>query len=310
MSQQEESQTSKWWESYLVRYLTGSIAGSIFITAISLKNDLIKIDGDNIGTHLIAIGVLGVGFCYIASTPITVMHVGRNDKSIPEKHIRHLWLSWVIILLATLTGNINFLGRFSCMEWVIGIAGAALTIVSTGNEFQQKQPPILRFIAPIFSWTLIMGAVLGRLIGHFQITKPEWWVTSIPVLWVCLGQYIALYRILNNKEKLLEFYRNLSKARNAHNSKDIRDTYTHLREHSNSIFIVTIEISLISLFIAIRQTFLSSSNIGLIDEKTGWVTISIMLIWILPTVFMWSRANELEEDFSKNEGLYGKNHTT
>lgn len=264
------------------------------------KNNLIKIDGGNIGTHLIAIGILGVGFCYVASTPITVMHVGRNDKSTPEKHIRYLWLSWITILLATLTGNINFLGKNPITEWIFVLIGILFLKFSTREEFQRGQAAATQFIVPILAWAIIMSAMLGRFIGNFGITKPEWWVTSMPVLWVCLGQYMALYRILNNKEKLLDFYRKLSKARRTHNSRDIRDTYTHLREHSNSIFIVTIEISLISLLIAIQQTLPQSNSIGLIDEKTGWITISIILIWILPTVFMWSRANDLEKDFSEN----------
>lgn len=133
-------------------------------------------------------------------------------------------------------------------------------------------------------------------------------VFGLPTISVGVTQYFTLFRILGSENKIFNFYRNLVSVRIKENSKDIRETYSHLREHSNSSFIVLIEVC-VTFFILFLISLIdfekyNKSEDILIDLLK---IVSVVIVWIMPNIFMWSRANQLEKDFLFNSEKYIKN---
>lgn len=326
-SDSAEAPSTRWWESYLVRYFLGFIVGCIFVVIVGVKFDVL----DQFIKHLsstvptaggkpdwtaitLLVAILGLGFCYIASTPITVLHAGRYGRGWFDGQSRYFWVSWILL------GGIGFVTDFlstglnlgsNC--WLESIAILLSCFLMYGNHHSEKpideknlRNALLFFVSV---WLLFFWGFVGRFFSAIEVTdKSEkiWWILSIPAFWVLVGQYAVLYRLLREKDKLFEFYKKLFKARRMKSAKDVRDTYTHLREHSNSIFVVVIEISLFALFMATSNLYKKYKNDNYDLEYFGAISVFFLVMWMIPTVFMWARANSLELDFSENPNSYLK----
>lgn len=130
------------------------------------------------------------------------------------------------------------------------------------------------------------------------------WLFSAPVIWIGLSQYFVLFRLFDQQADINKFYRALFHARRQANSKDVRDTYSHLREHSNSIFIVVVELSILAGLLALHASSTSRAISNLPSACFyQWLFIATV-IWMLPTVFLWGRANEFEKFFSENSAYF------
>jgi hypothetical protein len=102
--------SSRWLEGYLVRYFIGTIVGSIccifVISALSdpanihlplqaIANDIRfgKLDT----TSFLFVASLGFLFCYVASTPITIIHAARMLGPLPSRRFlkpASMWIAW------------------------------------------------------------------------------------------------------------------------------------------------------------------------------------------------------------------------
>ena len=318
-----ETPSTRWWESYLVRYFIGFIVGcgciiifglhlGVFDTLIkhlaSSANPTGKPDWSAI-TSLVV--VTGLGFCYVASTPITVLHAGRYRRGWFDGHSRHFWFAWILLSALIFSIGVRHVGNNPVCEW---LAIAIYCFLMMANHQSDKRIEdchprgALAFFT--FMWFLFFWGLIGRIFATFgsvlSDSAQRWWVLSMPVFWILVGQYTVLYRLLHEKEKFFAFYAKLFRARRMKNAKDVRDTYTHLREHSNSIFIVVIELTLFALFMAVSST-LSHKNIkSPPPEALVELLVFGLVLWMVPTVFMWARANSLELEFSENPNSYLK----
>lgn len=80
----EQSSSLQWLETYVIRYTTGTILGSIIVYILCKKYenltpllfglDINKIENPHIFLLLL---VYGLCFCYIASGPVLILHTGR-----------------------------------------------------------------------------------------------------------------------------------------------------------------------------------------------------------------------------------------
>lgn len=311
---------SRWWESYLVRYFSGFLVGSIcviafvmqiaFITGgdLEIKKTIFSImkkDGP-LTAILVASGLLGLLYSYLVSAPITVIHYGRGVRIFWDGQSRYFWLAWVFVIGITAAGfNYDAVPRVVLILFII--------ILLIGLYFLDKR--LVNFKKIIFSvlfWTFILFLIVGLALASLpslSIWQQHLLVFSLPAAWIGVSQYITLFKILLNEKKIHEFYCGLTKARREPGALDIRDTYSHLREHSNSTFIVIVEVCfsclvalVISLVVRPKQEFgefISGDAVILM----GWV-LSIFMIWSVPNLFMWSSANRMEKDFSDNPGKY------
>jgi hypothetical protein len=263
------------------------------------------------------IAFLGIGFCYIASTPITVLHAGRFKKGWHSGHSRHFWIAWIAIAILGCFGFSDQLGRHPVFEWLLFVAGAvALTF-----DYLEKLTERLvgkrdegRYVFFSFTaWAAFFWGALGRFIGHYlgHISGDTalYWIAALPIVWIGTGQYFVLFRLITKEKDFFEFYQTLFKARRMEHAADVRDTYTHLREHSNSVFIVVVELGLMAFILASvkslpQQVGTPALNGYSLFEKYGAHILIFLVAWMIPTVFMWSRANALENSFRENPETY------
>ncbi|MBM7872253.1 hypothetical protein JOC70_003808 [Clostridium pascui] len=86
-------QNTRWWEFYLVRYFVGTIIGTLIVLTlvyhpasgihkliVSSKEFEVRIDT----SYLLLYGLIGLAYCYFASSPVLVLHTYR--ASIFEKN--------------------------------------------------------------------------------------------------------------------------------------------------------------------------------------------------------------------------------
>lgn len=315
-----ETPSTRWWESYLVRYFIGFIVGCTCVVIFGLQVGIFGKLINQLSTASPSLGkpdwsaislfvaILGLGFCYIASTPITVLHAGRYRRGWFDGHSRHFWFAWISLCMLVLTFGIRHLGNNPGWEWFAVFFSCALmiaTLIESDKPLEKTHP---RVVFPLFTliWLIFFWGVVGRLFGNLgkglSESAQRWWILSMPAFWILIGQYAVLYRLLHEKEAFFGFYSKLFKARRMKNARDVRDTYTHLREHSNSVFIVVIELALLALFMAIS----TSMSKVVPNEDLGALTVFGLALWMVPTVFMWARANSLEVDFADKPNSYLK----
>lgn len=257
------------------------------------------------------VAIMGLGFCYVASTPITVLHAGRYRRGWFDGHSRHFWFAWILLSALILVIGVQHVGVNPGLEWFAIVASCLLMIANHRSEkkIEDTQPKwalvFFTFIWLLFFWGLIgrIFSIFGGVLSH---SAQRWWILSMPAFWILVGQYMVLYRLIHEKEDFFAFYAKLFKARRMKNAKDVRDTYTHLREHSNSVFIVVIELSLLALFMAASSTASHKNIKPQSPENLGSFLLFGLVVWMIPTVFMWARANSLEVEFSKNPSTYLK----
>jgi hypothetical protein len=91
----EQSSSLQWLETYVIRYTTGTILGSIIVYILCKKYenltpllfglDINKIENPHIFLLLLAYGLC---FCYIASGPVLILHAGRFYPRLIENFSR------------------------------------------------------------------------------------------------------------------------------------------------------------------------------------------------------------------------------
>lgn len=112
ISQPNEGESSRWWEFYAVRYAMGTVIGGIAVFWLCVSNPVLQplLFGINTGTldgaRLALLVGYGLAYCYIASAPILVFHVGRylwEPRPSVFTSWKRLFLLFGIPLLATAT---------------------------------------------------------------------------------------------------------------------------------------------------------------------------------------------------------------
>jgi hypothetical protein len=321
-----EPPSTRWWEAYAVRYFIGFVVGTIciaiLIESLGLASHLRELSSsgskEDGSTPYLLLAVLGLGYCYAASTPIAVLHFGRYDHGWLDGHARHFWFGWLLSIVYFAINGTDFLGAdlsFHTAGILIGGIGTIILPVSPSHKrglnfalgkcgsLFQELPKILLLCQSLL-WALIVTGLAGFLIGKSVPNASSWtkilWLLSAPVIWIGVSQYFVLFRLFSEQEDINKFYRALFRARRQENAKDVRDTYSHLREHSNSIFIVVVELSILAGLLALHASSSSRPISNL--PNTGfyqWLLVATVT-WMLPTVFLWGRANAFEKSFAEN----------
>lgn len=298
---------SRWWESYLVRYLPGAIFGGFCVAVLAYN--IAKILGvtnlnakitQNLGWQTLFAGlIIGLFYAYISSSPITLIHYGRFGKSTIETKTRYFWVSWSISLVAIQVLPTKILTNPSLCVITGGLAASALIIfyMAECKTTKTNRPIIIKELA---LWIIIIISICAAVSSADTKTSTltrSLTALSLPAIWVGFVQYFTLWRVLKNENEITNEYWKLSQARQKPAHQDIKETYQHLREHSNSIFIFVLEGSLTSLLLLIIIFCKNSS-----DALTMIFSASTALAgaWLVPTIFMWSRANSIES-FIKNK---------
>ncbi len=321
MSEKSENSSSnnRWWESYLVRYFLGFVVGAICIAIIVghsglvpgsmfIANETQRVVANEskygVTSIVIAVALLGLAYCYVASTPITVLHAGRYRKGAADRLSRFFWLGWVLVLGVLML--FPWLARIqvSCAKTLYAAAFVVSALIifcwpfgKNGEYRKIDYLLVLFFSSAIWSFSQFIPSWFGV---KPQISDVRLLVIGAPVVWIGLAQYFVLFKIFGSSKENYEFYKKLFAARQKAGARDVRDTYSHLREHSNAIFIVAVEISMLALVLGgLRiERIVDIAPASRWDGATFW--LSALGVWIVPTIFMWSRANAMERYFSEN----------
>jgi hypothetical protein len=335
---------TRWWESYLARYFSGAIVGAICLSAILMYADWRLYKGAHIQLSLLGKGLStaivlaliasGLVYSYVISAPITVIHFGRSGKSPLEQHVRYFWFGWVIALFAMqFFANKGVLLNLSCawIWWWAILLICSLYLFNPqflNNNREQRAKSARRVQRQIESsrnvWRSLAWAGLFVLLIlaveyifnlYSQPIAIYLLAFALPTIFVGIMQYVTLWRIFATERTIHRFYRSLSKARNMHDSKDIRETYTHLREHSNATFIVLLELSFSVFLIFLIEIYAGPSGVvkvhggGIGSERMVGFVSFLIAFWVTPNLFMWSRANQIERDFARRPRFYLPNST-
>jgi hypothetical protein len=107
----DQPSNDRWWENYYVRYFVGTVVGVVVVLAFrsfaltagwfdGIIPDLEELTGGDVA---LVIG-LGLAYCYIASTPVLVLHATRGGLSLrgkwPKSFKRFLISIPFVLLLA------------------------------------------------------------------------------------------------------------------------------------------------------------------------------------------------------------------
>lgn len=325
-----QSSNTRWWESYLVRYLSGSIIGAfcillivyVFLSHSGHKLNIFSALGPIEYKYFPATGLIlvliisGLIYSYLISSPITVIHYGRGGRQKIEKVVRYIWFGWIVSILCFIFTKGNF--YYGLMVIVAGLLFFYFNYaIRKPNVFSGScvkgvyyKKVRSRHVTPIkcIGFALIIWVGSFSIFEYFEINNFNRgiFLLGFPTLSVGLMQYVTLFRILNSESQIFRFYRKLVKSRLKNGSKDIRETYSHLREHSNATFIVFLEIC-VTCFIIFLIYFADKNDSLKTTEGTNNLIIYLIgffAFWLMPNLFMWSRANNLEKDFINNNERY------
>lgn len=339
---------TRWWESYLVRYFSGAVVGAICLAVIILYADWRLYDGahtklpgpgKDVSLAFVTLTLIASGlvYSYIISAPITVIHFGRSGRSPIEQHVRYFWFGWVLSLGVVQLSGVTGDRLFQSSAWVwwmlVLLVCVGYLIVShhisrtprdcigrpTESRRLKRRRDSRQNAWRSIAWAGILLTFLVTAGYVLDIQKRPMAMSlltfALPTLFVGAMQYVTLWRVLNTERTVHRFYRLLSRARNMENSKDIRETYTHLREHSNATFIVLLELCFSAFLILLVELYAGQSgnmpHISSCLESWRIVSFALSLIafWMAPNLFMWSRANQIERDFARRPTLYLSNST-
>ncbi|MBS0320135.1 MAG: hypothetical protein JSR18_06305 [Proteobacteria bacterium] len=221
-------------------------------------------------TALVLTG-LGLLYCYVASAPITIIHASRMfRKSWFNRLSRYLWtICWLsaiafVVSMAYLGGYGHVRGTSAMRTWALAILALPASWVLIAQMLC-----ILRLHADGSQFS--SSTIVGRC----------WDWLSINITGARFDQVTPPHA--NFFER---FYADLARARALH--AGLRESYTHMREHANSIFIALLELSLASLIL------FTLKFVGPDLQTRLTVVAALFFAWIVPGVFVWAQANRLE----------------
>lgn len=175
-----------------------------------------------------------------------------------------------------------------------------------------KEFGLISLLAVTLSWVVYLLCLIEFFeskIDSPSLLQIYLFIFSIPILWIGISQYATLYKLLSGIDRTHDFYQKLARARGKKGVRDIRETYTHLREHSNSTFIVVLALCFTCAVLLVVDLHLVKmgpsakldiDSVAHIIFRVG----ALLMIWCIPNLFLWSRANSLEKDFAENPYKY------
>lgn len=112
----KKKQDNRWWEFYFVRYFVGTAIGAIIVLFLAMSESTIISQG-TVTTifkslkpekfesgYILVLATVGLAFCYVASSPILVLHATRG--CLLKIQVRSNWrlfliFTFIVIVIAS-----------------------------------------------------------------------------------------------------------------------------------------------------------------------------------------------------------------
>jgi hypothetical protein len=151
-------------------------------------------------------------------------------------------------------------------------------------------------------WTWLTTVAMPALAASAFCWSAHVTVLEAPLLWIptfifcalVATQYVALILTLRNVPAMFAFYERLAQRR-AEATGGITDSYRHLREHGNSLFIVICEVL---LGFALLLLGVIAEPAPRESDQRPMLFLMFFILWTMPAVLVWFIATLLERDFS------------
>jgi hypothetical protein len=133
------SSSARWWENYLVRYFVGTVvgAGIVLFLAEQSSGVLQSLSGkffcflkEGSTRAFIVAGAAGLTYCYVASSPMMILHASRAQLFNLDKKRPFSWPFYTI--LAAIILVLGFAGFRSLLFPNMGVAWLLPTVVFLG----------------------------------------------------------------------------------------------------------------------------------------------------------------------------------
>lgn len=275
--------------------------------------------------------LLGTGFCYVASYPILALHVvarfsyeGKEEneekaKEAKEEEVRSFGAMLILISAPIISSISIFILNFIFIYFThtdinfkfyiptIIIPLTSLLILSIVFLYlKTKNTERLPFLHNNINDLIIpTSAVLATLLLLCISPYPKnlsIWIISSSVAFILSLVITILYKVVNDKI-LMNFssyyYANLERRYSTKESKEVVDSYKHLREHGNTALIIILEIILaICLYLPLKFIHLQKNEL----ESLIIITITIigLILWILPACLIYFFGHAIESQHVKN----------
>jgi len=257
-----KSETTRWWENYLPRYLMPSIAGVIIVNWLSSYGgdqfrSLLSLpaSGSSLdSSSLILLLLYGNLFCYVASYPALVFHATRVMDSRDGKWPRTPLDGY---LLTVAVSTLAFL-----FHWI---------------------PPECRSLAAFVTASLVAVVQLCRL-GNVILFRFRVKGHTDPVTEAYFYSYVLTHRRAVPDE---------STEDETEWREEFVETYRHLREHGNSAFIFVLEVVLAVLAYCVITTPGQTAR-----HQLAMLGL-LLVVWAIPSIFVHLLAQLLERRFSR-----------
>lgn len=275
------------------------------------------------------LALLAFTYCYFVSVPIAVWHAGRFIRCWGNDRASFFWIAWAIVLSGAAVplalgrapqSGIRASALLLGALWIVRTAKALIKIRQQSksetagdsssfcttrctcphartNISSESKFPWPAVGVPVAELLIVILIVLfALLLSGEQSSAPMLEVLSVPALWILVNQYSILWGMFNHKKdgknSGIESTLDLVNGR-ARVSTDKRDTYTHLREHSSGVIIVVGLVSITCLMhLGIAQLPKAADSI----QPMPWLVIAFAMVWLLPAVYLWNWAHQLERN--------------
>jgi hypothetical protein len=260
-----KSETTRWWENYLPRYLMPSIAGVVIVNWLcSYGGDgfrsllALPIGGRPLdSTSLILLLLYGNLFCYVASYPALVFHATRVMDFPEGKWIPRPFDGYILTLVVTACAFLFHLVPPECRYWPAFVTACLVAFVQ-----------LLRL------WIAVSH--------RFSVEGHE-----DPVTDHYFYAYILAHRRVSAQEKPK------SETEEKKWREEFVETYRHMREHGHSAYIFILE------FVLATLTYCVITKPGqTATHQLGAVGL-LLAVWSFPSVFVHLLAQHLERRFSR-----------
>jgi hypothetical protein len=143
---------------------------------------------------------------------------------------------------------------------------------------------------------VLLLSVIG--VSGCLIVQSSVWIAFFGLFAIFCLQGWAVVRTFINKTSLYNFYTKLATARRNGAEGGIIDSYRHLREHGNSFLIVLLEAILGVVLFGVRSLV---SPTGSDCMASGFSTLVVLVVWVLPAAAVWAIETVLEGSFATSE---------